>query len=201
MPLPFFDGGSMKMIFLVRHAEPLRLKNEPDSLWPLTAQGHQLAEALRSIAVRRVYSSPYRRALETAQHVAIQVIEDIRLRERTPGEAAPDMGDCWLRQYAEPDFKCPGGESFAEVGQRMAECIGDVLAGLDEGDSALVVSHAAAICAFLMRHGSIVVTDRASKMREITWRDSVIYAGNLPYLTGFCLTYQQGKLLFIEVVK
>ena len=190
----------MKRIYLVRHAEPMRCQSETDSLWPLTSRGCQQAENLRSMNVSRVYSSPYRRAVETAQHAGLLVTEDVRLRERTPGVAAPDMGDCWLRQYEELDFKCPGGESFEEVGLRMSECIGDVLAGLEKGASALVVSHAAAICAFLMRHCSVRVTDRPTKTREITWCGNVIYAGNLLYLTGFCLTYHGNELTNIEIV-
>ena len=194
----------MKRIFLVRHAEPVRMEHKPNPEWPLSCEGREQAEALFRMpqlsAVKCVYASPYRRALETAECTGRKVCVDARLQERLPGAAMPDMGDCWLRQYEEQDFKCPGGESFAEVGQRMAACISDVLAALEEESSALVVSHGAAICAFLIRHGNIRVTDRASKTREITWQNRLIYAGCLPYLSGCCLTYQQDKLESIEAM-
>lgn len=190
----------MKRIFIVRHAQPLRHEGEPDCLWPLTAQGHLQAEYLRKMEAERVYASPCRRALETAQHAGLPVQTDARLQERIPGEDAPDLGDCWLRQYQEPDFKCPGGESFAEVGQRMSACIDDVLAAMEDKSAVLVISHAAAICAFLMRHCSIRVTDRASKTREIIWQNGVIYAGMLSYLSGFCLSYDQGRLVSLEAL-
>lgn len=195
----------MKRIFLVRHAEPMRMEGVTNEAWPLSTGGRERAERVLAApmfsSVQQVHASPYRRALETAQCVGLPVHTDERLHERLTGNATLDMGDCWLRQYEEPDFKCPGGESFVEVGRRMAACIGDVLAGLDDGTSALIVSHAAAICAFLKRHCSIVVTDRASKTRKITWQNREIYTGNLTYLTCFCLTYQQEKLLIIEAVK
>lgn len=194
----------MKRIYLVRHAEPVRMEYILQEEWPLSPEGRKMAEQRLGSplfrAARQVYSSPYRRAMETAQYAGRPILTEERLHERLTGRATPDMGDCWLRQYEELDFKCPGGESFAEVGQRMAACIGDVLVGLEDEESALVVSHSAAICAFLMCHCSIVVTDRASKTREITWRGRLVYAGSLPYLTGFCLTYQQEALENIEII-
>ena len=190
----------MKVIYLFRHGEPERLEGVPDSEWPLSQQGRLHALELRRIPVTRVFSSPYRRASETAQLMGQPFTLDARLRERTPGSASAEMGDCWLRQYEDPDFKCPGGESLAEVGQRMADCLADILCALKEWESALVVSHAAAICAWLMRFCCVRVTDRAAKVRSVTWQGKQVYVGGLPPLSGFRLSFGPEGLTEIESI-
>lgn len=195
---------NMKTIYLFRHAEPLRFTNMPDSQWPLSEHGHSDAAArfdrsYLKMAVR-VYSSPFLRALETARHAELPVTADSRLQERHAGTATSEMGDCWLRQYEDTAFKCLDGESFDEVRQRMSACIEDILTGLKDGESAVVVSHAAAICAYLMLHCDIKVTNRITKTREITWRGQIVYTGNMPPLTGFSLAFHQGMLKSIETI-
>lgn len=154
----------MKTIYLFRHAEPLRLADIHQEEWPLSPKGHDMAEALKTLnGAARVYASPLLRAVQTAQHAGLPLTVDPRLQERKTGNATPDMGDCWLRQYEDGTFKCPDGESFDEVGQRMQACLEEILAALGDGQAAIVVSHAAAICAYLKRFCTIRVTDRPSK--------------------------------------
>lgn len=147
-----------------------------------------------------VAASPCRRALETAQHAGLPVIVDARLQERVPGDSTPDLGDCWLRQYEELQFKCPGGESFREVGERMAAAIADVLARLPEGQSAVVISHAAAISAYFLRHGQIEVLDRQQKLRRFLWRGEAVCTGCFPPMTGFRLGYEQDVLVGVAAI-
>lgn len=188
----------MKTIYLLRHGEPMRLPGVPDSQWPLTERGHAQAQAFfRQVEYALVAASPCRRALETARHAGVPVVLDARLQERVPGDAAPDMGDCWLRQYEEPQFKCPGGESFQEVGERMAAAIADVQARLTDGQCAVVISHAAAISAYFLRHGRIEVLDRPQKLRRFLWRGEVVCTGCFPPMTGFRLCFEQGVLVSV----
>lgn len=80
----------------------------------------------------------------------------------------------------------------------MAAAMEDIQAELKDGETAIVVSHAAAICAYLMHYCTIVVTDRATKTRAITWNGQNVYQGRMPPLTGFVLTFQQGVLISVE---
>lgn len=191
----------MKTIYLFRHAEPQRLAGVPQEEWPLSPKGHDMAEALMMLnGATRAYSSPLLRAVQTAQHAKLPLTLDLRLQERKTGKATLEIGDCWLRQYVDSTFKCPGGESFDEVGQRMQACLDDILAEMTEGQAAIVVSHAAAICAYLKRHCVIHVTERGTKTREIIWQERTVYAGNLPPLAGFALCFRQGKLVNVEAL-
>ena len=191
----------MKTIYLFRHAEPLRLADIHQEEWPLSPKGHDMAEALKTLnGAARMYASPLLRAVQTAQHTGLPLTVDPRLQERKTGNATPDMGDCWLRQYEDGTFKCPDGESFDEVGQRMQACLEEILAALGDGQAAIVVSHAAAICAYLKRFCTIRVTDRPSKTRAILWQERTVYAGNLPPMAGFALRFRQGTLVGIEAL-
>ncbi len=194
----------MKTIYLFRHAEPIRLLDVQDSQWPLSAHGHKLASAvferLREKKIGRVYTSPYLRAMETARHTCLPLSVDSRLSERTTGVETPEMGDCWLRQYEDMEFKCDGGESFSEVRQRMNACLTDILADMNDGEAVVVVSHAAAICAFLMKYCCVNVTDRSTKSREIIWCGEIVYTGSLPPLTGFAMSFQGNALESIVAI-
>lgn len=195
----------MKTIYLVRHSEPLRLPGVPNAELPLSPRGHRLAEelfgrnALHSVS--RVYASPYRRAMETALHSGRIVLTDERLVERLTGQAAPEMGDCWLRQYEDHGFKCPGGESFDEVRRRMAACLADILAAMTEGERAVVVTHAAAMCAYLTECCMIQVVERAEKVRAFFFGGENVYTGRLPTPFAFKLSFEQGRLTDIRPVE
>lgn len=194
----------MKTIYLFRHAEPKRMVNVQQGEWSLSTKGHEMADAVLSRdgvrAAVRVYSSPLLRAVQTAQHAALPLTVDVRLEERRTGMDVPEVGDCWFRQYEDGAFKCPGGESFDEVGQRMQSCMDDILAALASGEAAIVVSHAAAVCAYLMRFCDIRVTERATKTRKISWQGETLYTGTIPPLTGWRLDFHQGTLVNIEML-
>ena len=194
----------MKTIYLFRHAAPQRLENVQQEEWPLSIKGHEMSSAVLSRdvlrAAVRVYSSPLLRAVQTAQHAALPLTVDVRLQERRTGMEVAEAGDCWLRQYEDGAFKCPDGESFDEVGQRMQSCMDDILAALASGEAAIVVSHAAAVCAYLMRFCDIRVTERATKTRKIAWQGETLYTGTVPPLTGLRLDFHQGALVNIEML-
>lgn len=143
----------MTTLLLLRHSIPERGGSSPDP--GLSAEGLQRAaavfqnDAFRTVSL--VWSSPSLRALQTAQLLGLPVRQDTRLAERRTGDTTGQDASFWKRQYEDPDFKNPDGESFREVSARMADCIHELLDSLPEGQNALVVSHAAAICSYLQR--------------------------------------------------
>ena len=123
-----------------------------------------------------------------------------RLAERRTGDTTGQDASFWKRQYEDPDFKNPDGESFREVSARMADCIHELLDSLPEGQNALVVSHAAAICSYLQRFCTVEVTDAAQKLRRITFQGEVLLDGHFWEADGFVLHIENRRPVLIRTI-
>ena len=178
----------MKKIFLLRHSIPQK-GNMPNEQIPLSEKGRALAISKRNIFanVDKYFSSPYRRARETAELIAGQpiVVED--LHERTIGEAREDF---WLKQYEDYDFHNPGGESLNQTKIRMRAAMNFILRQMEEGETVLVVSHATAICAYLLSYCEIEVKDAANKVRKISFHGKEILNGRFQPADGFEIFFE-----------
>jgi probable phosphoglycerate mutase len=124
-------------IWLVRHADCYQdLVDASDP--PLSALGRdqakRLAERVRRAKPAAIYSSPYRRALETARAIGDDVHVDDRLIEM-----ALEVGEDGSLDLREP----PSG-----VADRMRAVLDEVI-DRHPGERVLVVSHGAAIIACL----------------------------------------------------
>lgn len=166
----------MKKIILMRHSIPERLKLPTEQL-PLSEEGKELARSKSEIFanIDKCYTSSYKRAFETAQILSrkpITMVDD--LHERIVGEAREDF---WLKQYQDHDYHNPGGESLNMVRVRMKGAVDGILREMDDGNTALVVSHATAICSYLLNFCKIQVADAESKSRKITYKDETVMDG------------------------
>jgi broad specificity phosphatase PhoE len=122
-----YDGqdGAMPLIYLVQHGDKEREPGDPG----LTSKGQRQAamagQWLRSAGVRSLYSSPLRRAWQTAQGIAsvtgLQVVMDARLRERLNWSAGSfaDFAAEWSRSERNRDFVPAGGGSSRQAGERL----------------------------------------------------------------------------------
>jgi broad specificity phosphatase PhoE len=124
-------------VWLVRHADCYQdmVDGADPPLSPLgRKQADLLAKRILSLAPAAIYSSPYRRALETAKAIGAEVHIDDRLVEMEM-----TLGD-------------DGGLEFRElpavVIERMSAAISDI-AGAHPGARVIVVTHGAAMIAFL----------------------------------------------------
>jgi probable phosphoglycerate mutase len=130
---------------------------------PLTELGHQqaaaLAERLAGAEIAAVWASGMTRAQQTARAVAdvldlpLRTHADLRegfvgdLHDRTDDEAHElfdEMSVTWFLD-GDLDFRRPGGESGQQIVDRLGAALDEVLEGLQEGETAVVVSHAAAL--------------------------------------------------------
>ena len=125
------QASDLTRLVLVRHGEPDasvrgRCYGRLDPA--LSPRGHEqmrtVKRLLRGLPLSKVYSSPRRRALESARHLAparSNTIVDDRLREIDFGELEgltydeiaagfPETYDTWMRHPTDVAF--PGGESF-----------------------------------------------------------------------------------------
>ena len=153
----------MKLYF-VRHGEStaniLRVFSNHALDHPLTplgvAQARSLAEKLAGKAIRRIYSSPVKRAVQTASILAeSQGIEfeitkalqewDVGIYE---GTADPEgwklhrqVMEDWLVHHRY-DHKMPGGESFNEIQARFVPFIENLIqAGMGSEEETVLVGH------------------------------------------------------------
>lgn len=122
-------------------------------------QAQALAAELNGSQISAIYSSDLSRALETAtilaQHTSTQVIPDRRLREismgrwegRTLYEVNQELtyGADGLA-YTEAHSRAPGGESLAEVAERV-RAFADEIAERHAGQIVLVVMHGLSLAA------------------------------------------------------
>lgn len=144
-------------IWLVRHADCYQGLSTTDDP-PLSTLGRQqaarLAERVRRVRHAAVYSSPYRRAVETARAITSDVRQDKRLieMELTVGE--------------------DGSFNFTEdtdaVIARMRATV-DEIAAQHTGHRVVVVSHGAAIMAYL---GDVLELDQG-RLRALPYYTSV----------------------------
>lgn len=116
----------MARVYLIQHGDKQRLPGDPG----LTATGrHQAALTgrwLRNAGLRALYSSPLRRARETADLIAaatgLPVQLDARLRERMNWDGSGSYEEFaaeWARATRDRDFVLHGGESSRQAGDRL----------------------------------------------------------------------------------
>ena len=185
----------MKSIYLFRHSKPVKQGQYANADIPLSAEGkariQNLVAELNVGCNMKIYTSPYRRALETAEMIACNPITDDRLVERGIGEKETFTKEIWQGQHVDAMLRNVGGESFAEVRERVSSVISEILSNMHDDESALVVSHAAAICAYLQQFCEVVVTDVDSKRRQIKFHDRVIMEGAIQSPSCFKLDFEQ----------
>ncbi len=116
------------------------------------AQAAAAAKSLAGADLATIFTSPLRRAVQTAQEVAAvtgaEVVTDEGFRETDfgawEGLTFTEVREGWAEEMAawmaDPQIAPPGGESFADVAVRVTAALHRVLAGR-EGQRVLIVSH------------------------------------------------------------
>ncbi len=130
------------------------------------AQAEILATKLQDKGIEIIYSSPLKRAKQTAEIVArfanipISIINDLTegnvgdcegvLREEV-AEKYPDIWNVWYGDNQIMDVRWPNGESKLEIQQRMTKAFEYMLSS--QKNIIGVASHGAAMRYFLMQFG------------------------------------------------
>ncbi len=148
-------------LFLVRHGEPEEWARgvccgrlDPGLSAAGVEQALRAASALARARIDAVYSSPSRRALETAAHVAAAEVQvDERLREidfgafegMTSEQAElrhPEAFAAWVRSPGSVRF--PGGESWSDLRDRVLPAL-ETICSREAGRCVAVVAHAGVV--------------------------------------------------------
>jgi 2,3-bisphosphoglycerate-dependent phosphoglycerate mutase len=136
-------------IYLIRHAESQPDASIPEADWPLSEAGQDRAVCLRDrlidAGIEWIYSSPYKRAIDTIKPLAEAAglinnhYTDLRERRLKNGWVNDFVG--LVRQaWTDVDFALPGCESSAAAQQRIVRTI-EELVDLHTGDCIAVSSH------------------------------------------------------------
>lgn len=155
------------IVYCVRHGESCynaegRIQGQSDV--PLSQLGHRqsraVAAALAGLPVEAIYSSPLRRAMQTARPIAevlkLAIRTDPRLMEVHAGEFQDRLRVDLEEQYPEamarwrgghPDFPLPGGETRRHLMKRGLEAFQQIAGGGQE--QVVVVSHGGLLAAAL----------------------------------------------------
>lgn len=136
---------------------------------PLDDEGRRQARVaaprLADLKPARIISSDLDRARSTAQAlvdlVDVELEIDPRLREVSFGEReGMTLKQAWSRwpeemrgMFENTGLRIPGAETYEEAGERVATALRELADSLDDGETAVVVSHGASIrtgaCAFV----------------------------------------------------
>ncbi len=125
----------MTLIFLVQHGEAEPGPGDPGLTDEGRKQAGRTAQWLYGCGLNAVYSSPLRRAIETAEHIAgaagVRIQPDVRLRERMNWDGSQTSEEFlaeWHRTSLDRDFVPCCGDSSRQAGQRLRSFLLDLAA-------------------------------------------------------------------------
>jgi 2,3-bisphosphoglycerate-dependent phosphoglycerate mutase len=150
---------TISKLYFIRHAETDYTVRD-GRIRPLTEKGLRdaamLPQKLADIPLDALYSSPYKRAVDTiaplaaARNLPVTLVENFR--EQTSGDvkvdkyAAHDTFIC--RCWADHDYHAPGGESLRMVQERNIAALEEVLRE-QRGKSVAIGTHGTALCTII----------------------------------------------------
>jgi broad specificity phosphatase PhoE len=119
-------------VYLVQHAEKQPDAGDPGLTGHGRAQARRTGQWLQRVGLRAVYSSPLRRAWQTADLIAaatgLEVVVDDRLRERMNWDGSQPLETFladWARCVHDRDYVPRGGDSSRQAAARMCRFLQD----------------------------------------------------------------------------
>ena len=135
------------VFYLIRHAHA---EWTPDEQRPLSAQGMVdaicVADALDAAPISHIYSSPYRRAIQTIKpladrlRIAIEVVDDLRERALGRPKTAASFVAAVEETWRNPSFAHPDGESN-QIAQERAVTVVKRLSEAHQGGQVVLSTH------------------------------------------------------------
>ena len=153
----------MRSVYLIRHGHPdfpiasrICLGQTDTALGPLgQLQGVLLARAFAQTALTAVYTSPLRRAYDTAHYLSDKPIVKKDLAEQATGLwdglSFAEIAERWPEEYAkrgeDPTRTMPGGEDLKHACARFSAAVAEILQ--DSAGDIAIVAHKGVIDVFL----------------------------------------------------
>lgn len=146
----------MTKVFFVRHARP-NYDNHDDLLRELSPQGMKdrslVTEFLSDKDIDIIFSSPYKRAVDTLKPFAeqcgldIEMIEDFKER-KVDASWIEDFTEFARKQWNDFNYKLSGGECLKEVQDRNVSALYEILKK-HPGKNIVIGSHGTALCTLI----------------------------------------------------
>jgi probable phosphoglycerate mutase len=155
----------MITLYLVRHGETDynqedRVQGQKDS--NLTdfgrKQAQALAEAFKDVKIDQVYTSPLKRAADTAKVIVdgnhlleVNPIDEFMeldcgiFEDKLISEIKEENWDKWTEFLASPNVAPEGGESMNQLFVRVSKALEMILANAGEDENIVIVSHAGVV--------------------------------------------------------
>ncbi len=210
------------LIFLVRHAESTwndnkKIQGQKDP--PLSEYGKReaklVAKRFKELTFGEVYSSPLKRALDTARAI-VGKKADIRIDEglleiglgkwegRTLAQIRKQYGEKFDRWAVRPDrIPIPGGEDFRAFVRRVKKTMRGIERGSPDGN-VLVVSHGGVISAYVtvvlnvkaadiwcvtVKNASVTIVEVTDGFRRLVTFNDISHLMNLKEIADKDVTY------------
>lgn len=186
----------MTTVYFVRHAEP-NLDNHDDMTRELTPKGMAdrilVTEFLCGRDISAVYSSPYKRAVDTVKDFAdkcgltVEIDNDLRER-RVDSGWIEDIDSFFRKQWSDHGYKLSDGECLAEVCDRNIAALERIIRG-NEGKSIAVGSHGTAISVIINYFVPGFGYEEFQKIKRLMpWIVRLVFEGdNCVRITGYDL--------------
>ncbi|MFC4354328.1 histidine phosphatase family protein [Chryseomicrobium palamuruense] len=134
----------MKKIYIIRHCQAEGQAADAKLTELGEKQAEELARFLKNISVEIIISSPYIRAIQTIQPLALQkgieIDTDVRLKERVLSQHShPDWLEKLQATFKDSDLKYDSGESSNEATERIRAVVDEILES--EYETVVLVTH------------------------------------------------------------
>ena len=174
----------MTTIYFVRHAEP-NYNNHDDMSRELTAKEwsdrKRITAFLQDKRISRVYSSPFKRAVDTVGDFALknhlEIKTDFNFRERKVGDQWLEDFDAFAkRQWGDFSYKLTNGESLREVQERNIKALKEILRDC-EGENVVIGTHGTALSTIIAYYDSFAYEDFYRIQARLPWLVSMRFDG------------------------
>ena len=196
----------MKTIYILRHSIPdkTKYKKTPNELEKNKSieikeikKAKEFFEKQEYKNIKNIYTSDYKRTIQTGKILNENIKIDKRLGERIAGtpnyEITPQ--EYFYKQIKDENYKFKNGESRKEIEERMYEAIIEIL---NKNDQAIIITHGASLTFLLMKFCNVEITNIQNKIRKITFKNKKIFENKINYLETFKLIFNEKNEL-IEI--
>jgi 2,3-bisphosphoglycerate-dependent phosphoglycerate mutase len=161
------------IIYLIRHAQS-DITVHDDRTRPLTEKGKRdsakLPELFKHLGIDLMFSSPYKRTLDTLAPIALnknkKIVEIEEFCERRTGGWIDDFDGFACKQWADRRFKLPGGESLQEVQKRNIGVLEKIL-GYNAGKTIIIGTHGTAMATIINHYDSSYNCDFFMRIKNL----------------------------------
>lgn len=184
----------MNKIYFVRHAKP-DFSVHDDLTRPLTDKGiidsKKLCEFLKEKSINKIYSSPYKRAIDTIKelsqnlNIKIEVVDDFRER-KISNIWIEDFNKFSKSQWENFEYKLNDGESLNEVQSRNIKALHKIL-NENSNQNIVIGTHGTALSTIINYYDKTFDYLSFTKIKDI-----------MPFI--ICMEFEKTNVLNIDYI-